>query len=180
MYCRRFLLRRSAVRAVSSPSKLFITKPRSITTYTSTFYPRQQHWISSPFQRRFASDDAKPAETAESVAAEAETFAQTRPEAPIEDNLTPAQESAQAPPTDASATAGTDALEAAAESVTSGGEQQKPKAGVGLQPAAPNNMVYVGNLYYEVTEDQLKRVFSRFGTVNSIKIVYDNRGLSRG
>lgn len=119
------------------------------------------------------------AETAaETAAAEAESFAQTTPEAPIEENLTPAQESAQADPMDASHTVGHDALAAASMGRTSG---DKPRSSMlGKEPSPPNKTLYVGNLYYEVTEDQLKRVFSRFGEVKSVKIVYDNRGMSRG
>jgi nucleolin len=136
------------------------------------------------FQKRFASDDTKPtetsAETAESVAVEAENFAQTRTEAPFEEDLTPAQEAAQAPPTDASATAGAEALEAAAEGVKSTGTLPKRIESLGLPPPAPNNVVYVGNLYYEVGEDQLEKVFSRFGTVKTVRIMRDNKGLSRG
>lgn len=45
---------------------------------------------------------------------------------------------------------------------------------------APNTTLYIGNLFFEVTEDQLKKVFSRFGAVTKSSIVYDNRGLSRG
>jgi RNA recognition motif-containing protein len=46
--------------------------------------------------------------------------------------------------------------------------------------AAPNKVVYVGNLFFEVTEDQLSRVFSRFGVVEQVRLVRDPRGLSRG
>jgi RNA recognition motif-containing protein len=44
----------------------------------------------------------------------------------------------------------------------------------------PNTTLYIGNLFFEVTDDQLKKVFSRFGAVTKSSIVYDNRGLSRG
>jgi hypothetical protein len=49
-----------------------------------------------------------------------------------------------------------------------------------VEPVEPGKVLYVGNLYYEVNEDQLKRIFSRFGAIDSIKIVRDNRNLSRG
>ena len=112
----------------------------------------------------------------------AENFAQTRPEAPIEDNLTPAQEAAQSEPTDASGAAGFDALEAAAAGNSSGPISAGRGGGrlSSTTPPTPTNMVYIGNLYYEVTEEQLKRVFGRFGSILSTKIVFDNRGMSRG
>jgi hypothetical protein len=177
----RFLLRRTAVRAITaSPSKAFLAKPRSINTITpSAFHLRQQQWSISSFQRRFASDEATKAEEAAQAAAAdtPENFAQTAAEAPVEENLTPAQQQVQAEPTDASATVGVDALEAAVK--TAENAQRSPKSRT-PRVTTPNNMLYIGNLYYEVTGEQLKRVFSRFGEVESTKIVYDNRGLSRG
>ena len=41
--------------------------------------------------------------------------------------------------------------------------------------------LYVGNLSYETTEDGLKNLFSRFGTVASAKIIFDrDSGKSKG
>jgi nucleolin len=173
----RFLLRRTAVRAITaSPSKAFLAKPRCINTATpSAFRLRQQQWSISSFQRRFASDEAAKTEQAEAAAADTpENFAQTAAEAPVEENLTPAQQEVQAEPTDASATVGADALDAAVEHADKGRTFKKSRT------TPPNNMLYIGNLYYEVTAEQLKRVFSKFGDVESTRIVYDNRGLSRG
>lgn len=128
----------------------------------------------SAFQRRFASDDVV---KKEEVAAEApEDFAQTIAEPITEDGLTPVQENAQAEPTNAQETVGIDALQAAAKSADEPRRLQRREP----NKAPPNNVVYVGNLYYEVTADQIKRVFSRFGEVDNVKIVFDNRGLSRG
>lgn len=42
------------------------------------------------------------------------------------------------------------------------------------------HILYVGNLFFDVTEDALKREMERFGAVNTIKIVHDGRGLSKG
>jgi RNA recognition motif-containing protein len=180
----RFLLRRTAVRAITaSPSKAYLAKPRSINTITpSAFRLRQQQWSISSFQRRFASDEATKTEAAQAAAADTpENFAQTAAEAPIEENLTPAQQQVQAEPTDESATVGPDALESAAEHAQkSQSGERKPRTPRTPRNTTPNKMLYIGNLYYEVTAEQLKRVFSKFGDVESTKIVYDNRGLSRG
>lgn len=109
-------------------------------------------------------------------AAEApEDFAQTIAEPITEDGLTPVQENAQAEPTNAKETVGVDALEAVADAASK--PKRAPRQG---GDAPPNNVLYVGNLYYEVTADQIKRVFSRFGEIENVKIVFDNRGLSRG
>ncbi|XPS70340.1 hypothetical protein M3J09_002562 [Ascochyta lentis] len=171
-----FLLRRSAVRAISAtPSKAFLATPRSITTLTPAFRAQAQKWSVSAFQRRFASDDVV---KKEEVAAP-EDFAQTIAEPITEDGLTPVQEKAQAEPTDAAETVGADALQAVADAADKPARAPKRTPG-GESLAAPNNVLYVGNLYYEVTADQIKRVFSRFGEVENVRIVFDNRGLSRG
>ncbi|KAF1360603.1 RNA binding domain-containing protein [Lizonia empirigonia] len=147
--------------------------PRSITTLTPAFRAQSQKWTVSAFQRRFVSDDVV---KKEEVAAETpEDFAQTISEPITEDGLTPVQENAQAEPTNAAETVGVDALESAAQAA------EKPRrAPREKNDAPPNNTLYVGNLYYEVTADQIKRVMSRFGEVENVKIVFDNRGLSRG
>ena len=53
-----------------------------------------------------------------------------------------------------------------------------------LPPAAgeaePTKQLYVGNLFFDVTEDDLRREFSRHGTVTNVRVVYDARGLSKG
>ncbi|KAF2705320.1 RNA binding domain-containing protein [Pleomassaria siparia CBS 279.74] len=158
-----FFIRRTATRALTAtPSRAFFVQPRSITTCTAAaFRTKQQKWVAPYFQRRFASDEVtKTEESAEELATEG--FAQTATEAPVDESVTPA-----APADQESAPAGIDALEAAAHR----GQAHSP---------SPGKTIYVGNLYYEVTEDQLKRVFSRFGAIDSLKIVYDNRGMSRG
>ncbi|KAG9204161.1 hypothetical protein G6514_001799 [Epicoccum nigrum] len=169
----RFLLRRSAVRAFSAtPSKAFLATPRSISTFTPAFRT-QQKWAVSAFQRRFASDDVV---TKEETAAP-EDFAQTVAEPITEDGLTPVQQDAQAEPTNAEETVTPDVLEQAGARVN----KDKPKFERRERAdVAPSNTVYVGNLYYEVTADQIKRVFGRFGEVANVRIVFDNRGLSRG
>lgn len=177
-----YLLRRTAARALSTtPSQSLFVKPRSITTVApAAFRSRQQPWATSMFQRRFASDEATKSEAEIAAAQAAESFAQTTPEAPVEENLTPAQVDAQASPTDASATVGIDALEKAQEAPV----RRPAKVNSGRYdsntPPVPNNTLYVGNLYYEVTQEQLERIFSRFGALESAAIVMDNRGLSRG
>lgn len=43
-----------------------------------------------------------------------------------------------------------------------------------------NTTLYVGNLYFEVSEDALQRQFAPYGKINRTRIIYDHRGLSRG
>ena len=114
---------------------------------------------------------------AEKAAAEVpDNFAQTAAEAPVEDGLTPAQQDAHAEPTNAAETVGADGL----EQLTKAAEGRNSNQRTSNKNNTPNNTLYIGNLYYEVTTEQLQRVFARFGEIESVKIVYDNRGLSRG
>lgn len=50
----------------------------------------------------------------------------------------------------------------------------------GGRSAIPTTTLYIGNLYFDVTEEDLRRELERFGTVMSVKIIYDGRGLSKG
>jgi len=40
--------------------------------------------------------------------------------------------------------------------------------------------LYIGNLFFDVTETDLIKEFTRFGTVTSAKVIRDARGLSKG
>ncbi|MCJ1379749.1 hypothetical protein MMC17_002852 [Xylographa soralifera] len=46
--------------------------------------------------------------------------------------------------------------------------------------AAQAHTLYVGNLFFDVTEDTLKREFQKYGDVNMVRVIYDGRGLSKG
>ncbi|KAF2013285.1 RNA-binding domain-containing protein [Aaosphaeria arxii CBS 175.79] len=179
-----YLLRRTAARAVSS--KAIFTQPRSVAAITPASLKLHAYTRIIPaFQRRFASDDATKITTesisnatAQSEAPEA--FAQTAAEAPIEENLTPVQAAAEAPPTNASATVGADALAAAAQTAQRSTRRSRFPLREPSAPAEPSNVIYVGNLYYEVGEEQIQNVFSKFGEIESLAIARDNRGISRG
>ncbi|OAF98984.1 RNA-binding domain-containing protein [Paraphaeosphaeria sporulosa] len=180
-----FLLRRTAARAIAStPSSAVFVTPRSFSSLTPTaFRAKKQQWTVSAFQKRFLSEDPHKVATTDAEAKKVEAeegFAQTAAEAPVEQDLTPAQEEAQAPPTDAENTVGADALKQAAEPRSGRGPPREKPRVARERNMVPNKVVYVGNLYYEVTADQLKRVFSRFGEIENVRLIYDNRGLSRG
>lgn len=40
--------------------------------------------------------------------------------------------------------------------------------------------VYVGNLFFDITESDLVKEFTRFGTITRAKLIRDSRGLSKG
>lgn len=45
---------------------------------------------------------------------------------------------------------------------------------------SPHKQLYVGNLFFDVTEEDLRKSFSRFGTVVDLKLIKDTHGLSKG
>lgn len=44
----------------------------------------------------------------------------------------------------------------------------------------PKPTVYVGNLFFDVTEDDLKQELGRFGEIEQCRLLRDSRGLSKG
>ncbi|KAL8650202.1 MAG: hypothetical protein Q9226_005243, partial [Calogaya cf. arnoldii] len=46
--------------------------------------------------------------------------------------------------------------------------------------AAPGSNLYVGNLFFDVREDDLRKRFEQCGTIENVKLIMDNRGLSKG
>lgn len=44
----------------------------------------------------------------------------------------------------------------------------------------PKPTVYIGNLFFDVTEDDLSRELSRFGKIKKLRLLRDSRGLSKG
>jgi nucleolin len=56
------------------------------------------------------------------------------------------------------------------------------RRGDGLTPRviAPNNGIYIGNLLFDVTSEDLKREFEQFGQIQSAVVATDARGLSKG
>ncbi|KAK2741902.1 hypothetical protein FQN57_005461 [Myotisia sp. PD_48] len=47
-------------------------------------------------------------------------------------------------------------------------------------PPTPKDTVYVGNLFFDVTAQDLKTLSAEFGEVVTSRVIYDGRGLSRG
>lgn len=47
-------------------------------------------------------------------------------------------------------------------------------------PAPPSETIFVGNLYFDATAQELQQAFEEFGEIANTKIVYDHTGVSRG
>jgi len=61
------------------------------------------------------------------------------------------------------------------------GERRRPRD-FGSEAAVikPTNSIYIGNLLFETTEEDLQREFGKFGKIDSITIARDERNLSKG
>lgn len=44
----------------------------------------------------------------------------------------------------------------------------------------PSRILYIGNLFFEVTAQQLEQEFAPYGQITNSRVVTDNRGLSKG
>ena len=74
-----------------------------------------------------------------------------------------------------------DAVTGAAQSLSEAAGFDAPSSMTARDPTEPtSNTVYVGNLFFDVQDQDLKSEFERAGPVNSVRIIKDARGLSKG
>jgi nucleolin len=196
-------LRRSALRLLSSPSTSFLPKPRPIKTVTSSALriPRQSTQIT--FQRRWVTSEAEaekekesppiselqptPQEEVENAiysdnAAEvAETATSQDSEAPLGEQSAGDSAINAAKETAASAAS---TLTEAAQSATSAFTRSESRQDYGQRRndriGEPKPTIYIGNLFFDVTENDLVKELSRFGTILKCRLMRDSRGLSKG
>lgn len=195
-------LRRTALRFLSSPS-FVLSKPRSITTATplALRIPRQCTQIA--FQRRWATNEAEvknvdenapisefqptPQEEVEN-AINSDNAAEPTEHATSQNSQPPAGEqsavdSASKPTTETAANAASTVTETA-ESVRSAftGSEQRQDRGERRtgQIGEPKPTIYIGNLFFDVTENDLVKELARFGTIVKCRLMRDSRGLSKG
>ncbi len=192
----RFCLRKAAFRVLSSSASSISTRSRPITTLTSF-----QSRICSPrtsqlvFQRRWASGDetqfeptadreteAQHGDNSIAVSSRADTTAshsagdQQIKSSEHGDNASVTQAIKSAANT--ASTKVSDAAGQAAAAVSSAVGSTSTATG----SAAPDvsKTLYVGNLFFDVKEHDLEKEFSKAGRVLKAKIIYDQRGLSKG
>jgi nucleolin len=193
-------LRRSALRLLSSPSTSFLLKPRSITTVTPSAIRIPRQSTQTAFQRRWASSEAEaknendnppiselqptPQEEVENAihsdnAAEPATSQGSQAPSGEQNAIDSAIKSA----TESAPHTASNAVEAA-QSVTSAftGSQQRQDQGQRRtgQIGEPKPTIYIGNLFFDVTENDLVKELSRFGTILKCRLMRDSRGLSKG
>ena len=204
----RFHLRRTALR-ILSPSTSFLSKPRSITTATPSALRVPRQSATSLFQRRWATGEAEAKEevpiselqpTAQEEvenAIHSDNAADSTP--PIEteaggdpENLRTESVTEAEPGTVESAIKS--ASQTAANAASAVGEAARSAAsafgGRGFAPRStsarnqtigePKPTIYVGNLFFDVTENDLVKELARFGTITRCRLMRDSRGLSKG
>ena len=232
--CNRYLFRRAALRALQSQQTSLVLRTRSITTSARVTLQPSRQWAVTPFQKRFASEEAEQsaaAKVVDDIATQSpvHTEGETSPivTEPISTDGTAAQveagdvagkQSSQESLTSKVESAAAEALgsfsQASGPSIESTNMNQdflQTSAASGISqltqgattppsepfsstaavspsskppyispPVTPNNTLYVGNLYFEASEDALQRQFTPFGPIRKVRIVYDHRGLSKG
>jgi RNA recognition motif-containing protein len=156
-------------RFINSHSTTIITKPRPIAIATRSLFRHNRQAPSLIFQRRWASEDAQQANelaAEEPAAPETETSSSGHQ---AQDNYFQPAVDTQSAPTPLEDQYGP-------QSGREGNRQMWRRS----PPAAPKETIYIGNLFFDVTAEDLKNELQRFGPVASTRIVYDSRGLSRG
>jgi nucleolin len=196
-------LRRTALRFLSSPSSSVLSKPRSITTVTplALRIPRQSTQIA--FQRRWATNEAEvkkvdenapvselqptPQEEVEN-AINSDNAAQPTEHTTSQNSQPPSGEqgavdSASKTATETVANAASTVTEAAGSirSAFTGSEQRQDRGERRTgQIGEPKPTIYIGNLFFDVTENDLVKELARFGTIVKCRLMRDSRGLSKG
>jgi RNA recognition motif. (a.k.a. RRM, RBD, or RNP domain) len=143
------------LRAASIASRPVLSSPKSSTRLLSTraILPSRPQVSSFVFQRRFNTEDAK----REAI----ETGAETVHEPFVEE--------------------ATSTSAAEQDSAIDRAPSNKESVGSPLSWAVePNNSIYVGNLFFDAKEEDIRDFFEKYGEVSKITLVKDVRGYSKG
>ena len=169
MFPTRFSLRRLALRALPLSSTPIAAQSRPITSFASSISrPKNSPAAFVKFQRRFASEEATQAEPEADGAKEAQHGESQEPEYSQYSPSTSAYDSLVEKVSDKAS----QVAEYARDSVSQA---------VGLRPPAPANpTVFVGNIFFDTEQEDLRKEFEAAGPVDRVKIVRDVRGLSKG
>lgn len=61
-----------------------------------------------------------------------------------------------------------------------GGRSQNSTRNSSGPVVEPKSTIYIGNLFFDVTENDLSQELARFGTITKCRLIRDSRGLSKG
>ncbi|KAL8933783.1 MAG: hypothetical protein Q9216_006214 [Gyalolechia sp. 2 TL-2023] len=200
-------LRHTAFRVLSKPSPSLTRINRSIKTLTPvSVRPKPLRVPISHLQLRFASGEAQtqsepvadreeegqhgnnsiaassPEETQFTEESNASRIPEAAPDAPVTEQPSDSQSAHDDQPASTLgefvSAAGEKVKETASNALGAFGEPR----GSGLPKAnpPPSETVYVGNLFFDVREDDIRTEFEKIGPIKDVKLIMDNRGLSRG
>ena len=197
--------RRTALRVLSSSPSVAISIPsrkaRSITRLAYPISVKQNKKTALDFvQRRLYADEAAATQSEpvadgatetqhgeNSIAASADPDADANAPMPAENVEESEATSSAKSATERATDSVRSAAQTASETVTGATQSLANVAGMGSQASdagfdAPktSNVVYVGNLFFDVKDVDLQNEFARAGRVLSAKIISDARGLSKG
>ncbi|KAL9600436.1 MAG: hypothetical protein Q9219_003189 [cf. Caloplaca sp. 3 TL-2023] len=194
----RIGLRNIAFRVLAKPPTSLAYRSRSINTITAFTHRNASPRLPiSQLQRRFASEEAQtqseptadreaegqhgensiaassqenePSQMPQAAAADAPPSRSAQSEEPttVGELASAAEEKVKGFATDNFAALG---------AATGSGYKGSP----GNANATPNPTVYVGNLFFDVREEDLKQEFEKIAKVETVKLILDARGLSKG
>lgn len=168
-------MRRAALRFLTIQPASFAIRSRTITSFSSPLRIQKQTTALFP-QRRWASDDSAKAE--EAPISKIQPTPQEEVENAVhEDNAV----LSDAEPTDSAADVqGSAQLESTNDDFVDDVKPAFDRSRENPDENAPKPNVYIGNLFFDVTEEDLTKELSRFGKIRNVKIIRDNQGLSKG
>ncbi|PYH81692.1 RNA-binding domain-containing protein [Aspergillus uvarum CBS 121591] len=184
MYC----FRQAASRLLIAPSRVAIRSvPRSNASspLRLAFASRP---VQSQLQSRWNSDDAQnkpvaPSTTGQSPEISNESIAEAVSQ--YADQKENSSEQAAAP--EQAATEESFASEAPRQRFyqrdqdgNGGSGLRRYRGAINREEPQPKTTIFVGNLFYDVTSDDLRRFFTKFGDVQRVNLIHDQRGISKG
>ncbi|ETN36832.1 uncharacterized protein HMPREF1541_07819 [Cyphellophora europaea CBS 101466] len=177
---RMFALRRSALRILTSSPASFANKPRTFTSLSC--HTLRQTKPASQFlfyQRRWATTEAEEQKDAEEA-----PISKLQPTSAEEVENAIESDNAQAAATEASNSSGNFAGAPAGGDApglfSMSGQSSRLDSDRSERLSVPKPTVYVGNLFFDVTEDDVSRELGRFGQIKHVRLLRDSRGLSKG
>ena len=177
----RFQLRRSALRVLSSSPLTFVPKPRALSSLTASSIRARPVNRTVAFQQRWASSEAEAKKDEVVPISELQPTPQEEVENAIhEDNTAAATEGATSAQAVSEQADASDMAEAPVSDAFNNAPTRERTERTVRTPAEPKGTVYVGNLFFDVTETDLTNEFKKFGAIENVRIMRDSRGLSKG
>nr|POF26045.1 nuclear localization sequence-binding protein [Quercus suber] len=188
----RFAIRRCALRVLSHGQPRQVSNFAPLTRVTSAqsvgpsllrSFHQSRVWLAekaeaSPAKATVADETV----TTEPAAVEESMKAQSASKSTPETLTEQAKEYASSAVNSVSAAASSTAAAASSAATAAFGArvQQWPGGAPGASPNTPTRILYVGNLFFEVTTEHLEAEFAPYGKITNSRVVTDPRGMSRG